>query len=164
MYFGLGSNLGDRANSIVLAVERLSKYLTSIRVSEIFETLPRYRTDQPDFLNAVLAGDSTASPQELLDILRTIESELGRDRVAAGWMGPRTIDIDILLYGDLMIDTPELTIPHPRIKERKFALLPLLDIAPDLPEPGTSRKYADCLAALPDQGVYYHSLKRYIFF
>ena len=164
VFLGLGSNLGNREENLKQARRRLADNISDIRLSNIYETTPRYRIDQSDFFNLVLVGKTDLAPLELLNTAQSIESELGRDRSTGGWKGPRTIDIDLLLYNNLSIDLPSLVLPHPHIKERKFVLVPLLELEPNLVEPGTEKAYMDVLTRMEDQGIYYQSLNRYSFF
>lgn len=130
IYLSLGSNLGDRHTNLLAAIAALRQHMIINTLSPIYETEPAYLDDQPRFLNAVAYGHTMLSPHELLNTLKTIERELGR--TTGPRFGPRTIDLDILLYGDLVLDTEELTIPHPRMLERPFVLIPLAQIAPDM--------------------------------
>jgi 2-amino-4-hydroxy-6-hydroxymethyldihydropteridine diphosphokinase len=130
-YVGLGSNVGDREASLRSAVELL-KELGPVRVSSIRETDPVGVTDQPKFLNAVAEVDTEVSARDLLERLLAIERQLGRDRSAETRWGPRAIDLDLLLYGSETIDEPGLTVPHPRLAERRFALEPLHELDPGL--------------------------------
>ncbi len=136
-YVGLGSNLGDREHMIWGAVHMLAfnPDVAVVAVSELHETDPVGYLDQPPFLNAAAALDTELSPRALLDLLLTVERELGRTRDGPRF-GPRTIDLDLLLYGDETIDEPGLTVPHPRLHERVFALDPLVELDPDLVVPG----------------------------
>ena len=130
VYLGLGSNLGDRDKNIRNAVRLLENNFVSIkRLSTIIETEPVGFLDQGKFLNAVLKGTTQLSPVDLLLYTQSIEKKLGRTRTI--FNGPRTIDIDILLYDHEKISTPQLTIPHPRMWERDFVLAPLKEIEPD---------------------------------
>ena len=133
-YVGLGSNLGDREATILAAAERLGPH----RLSPIVETEPWGYADQPRFLNAVAELETGLAPRELLDRLLEIEHGLGRVRDGPRY-GPRTIDLDLLLYGDLVLAEPGLTVPHPRLAERLFALEPLFALDPGLfvPEKGS---------------------------
>jgi 2-amino-4-hydroxy-6-hydroxymethyldihydropteridine diphosphokinase len=146
-FVGLGANLGDREVTLRRALELLATRpgVQVVAVSTLRETDPVGHVDQPRFLNGAAALDTTLSPRELLDALLDIERELGRER-AERW-GPRTIDLDLLLYGDEQVDEPGLTVPHPRLHERRFALEPLAELAPDLTVPGRGR-LADLLARL----------------
>ena len=120
----------------------------SARLSQIYETRPMYVADQPLYLNAVGEAASTAEPAEMLASLHRIEQSLGRDRSREIRMGPRPIDLDILLCNAIIMDAPELTIPHPRLAERLFVLVPLLELAPDLCDPRTGAPYTGARAAL----------------
>ncbi len=158
VYLSLGSNLGDRANNLRAAVERLnSDDLRVLRVSPVYETAPVDFTDQPHFLNAVVEVVTTLSPIELLSRTAAIETALGRERTVP--KGPRTVDIDILLYRDCIVDRPELQIPHPRLTERRFVLAPLADLAPDLPHPLAKRPVRELLEAAPPAAVRRTNLK-----
>jgi len=130
-YVGLGANLGDREGTILAAAERLGPH----RLSPIIETEPRGYADQPKFLNAVAELETSLTPRELLDRLLEIERELGRTREGPRY-GPRTIDLDLLLYGDEVVEEPGLTVPHPRLTERLFVLEPLLGLDAGLFVPG----------------------------
>ena len=132
-YVGLGSNLGDRRAMIAGALDRLRPR----RVSSIVETEPWGVTDQPRFLNAVAEIETDLAPGALLDRLLEIERDLGRVRTER-W-GPRSIDLDLLLYGDRQENTPSLTLPHPRLHERLFVLEGLAELCPDLRVPGLDR-------------------------
>jgi 2-amino-4-hydroxy-6-hydroxymethyldihydropteridine diphosphokinase len=138
IFVGLGSNLGDRERNIREAVERLRK-IGAVRLSTLRDTDPVGVADQPNFLNAVAELSSELPARELLDRLLEIERELGRDRAKEGRWGPRTIDLDLLLYGDEVIDEPGLTLPHPRLAERRFVLEPLHELAPELVLPDGRR-------------------------
>jgi 2-amino-4-hydroxy-6-hydroxymethyldihydropteridine diphosphokinase len=140
-YIGLGSNLGDRGENLRRALERLG----AARVSTIRETDPVGVTEQPRFLNAVAELETGLPPRALLDRLLEIERDLGRDRESEERWGPRTIDLDLLLYDDEVIDEPGLTVPHPRLAERRFVLEPLHELAPDLVLPD-GRRIKDLLA------------------
>jgi 2-amino-4-hydroxy-6-hydroxymethyldihydropteridine diphosphokinase len=156
-YLSLGSNLGDRAANLKRAVASLGDLLEGLATSSIYETLPMYLPDQPRFLNMVVSGRCSLAPKELLDRVRDLEGRLGRERSKGIPKGPRVIDIDILLYGERIIENEELVVPHPRMKERQFVLIPLLELNPHLRDPATGRPLAEALAALQDQGVYIFS-------
>ncbi len=136
VYLALGSNLGDRRANLRAAVARLVPGVVVERVSSLYETEPAYVVDQPRFLNAALRGRTALDPRGLLAHLKEIERDLGR--TAGRRFGARVIDLDILLYDDLGLTTEELTIPHPRMAERPFVLVPLAEIAPGLTPPGWS--------------------------
>jgi 2-amino-4-hydroxy-6-hydroxymethyldihydropteridine diphosphokinase len=131
-YVGLGSNLGDREG----AIRRAAELIGAARLSSIRETEPWGFESQPPFLNAVaeLVAEPL-SPRQLLDHLLDVERRLGRERIGSRW-GPRTIDLDLLLYGDRVVDEPGLTVPHPLLHERLFVLEPLAELAPALKIPG----------------------------
>jgi 2-amino-4-hydroxy-6-hydroxymethyldihydropteridine diphosphokinase len=141
-YVGVGANLGDREGTIRAAVAALPGVLA---VSSLRETEPVGVADQPRFLNGVAALETELSARDLLDTLLAVERRLGRER-RERW-GPRTIDLDLLLFGEEAIDEPGLTVPHPRLHERRFALEPLAEIAPDALIPGRGR-VANLLAEL----------------
>jgi len=130
-YVGLGSNLGDRD----AAIRRAAELIGAQRLSTIVETEPWGYANQPRFLNAVAEIDTPLTARQLLVHLLDVERRLGRERVGPKW-GPRTIDLDLLLFGDAVIDEPGLQVPHPRLAERAFVLEPLADLAPELEIPG----------------------------
>ena len=129
--------------------------MSSPVVSGVYETEPLYVTDQDPFLNAVIAGWTTCLPHELLKEVLRVESDMGRIREVP--KGPRSIDIDILLFGERRISNPDLSIPHSAMRERAFVLVPLLEIEPTARDPVTGRPYADYLDSLDDQGINYLS-------
>jgi len=133
VYIGLGSNLGDREAFINQAVEMLSRKIQILSLSSLYETAPLGFAEQPLFLNAVVKADTVLSPQELLNLTQRIEKRLGRRRIQP-W-GPRTVDLDLLLYDALVLKQPNLIIPHPRLHQRAFALMPLCEIEPLLLHP-----------------------------
>ncbi len=159
VFLSLGSNLGDRKENLLIATEQLRTGLKQITVSSIYETKPLYFEKQPKFLNIVLRGQNRSDPQEFLKWVLQIELEMGRKRNMP--MGPRCIDIDILLYGDLVIQQESLVVPHPGIKERQFVLVPLLELEPNLIDPESRKPLADYLDKLDDQGVYTFSVWDY---
>ncbi len=127
IYLGLGSNLGDRERNIHDAVRLLAGYgVSEFKLSTIIETAPVGGPPQGFFLNAVLKAKTSLAPENLLKVIQQVEAELGRVRTVKD--GPRTIDIDILLYEGVVLDTPELHIPHPRMKERQFVMVPLREV------------------------------------
>jgi len=151
-YLGLGSNLGDRQANLDRALALLSQRLRLEKVSSIYDSEPVGDIEQPRFLNMVCEVNTHLTPQGLLALAKGIESKLGR----AGPSGaPRTIDIDLLFYGDQVIETPELVIPHPRLTERAFVLVPLVEIAPDLVHPVSGKTIKELLKAAKEvQGVF----------
>jgi len=130
-YLGLGSNLGDRLAHLQRALAGLAATdaVRVVAVSRVYETEPVGGPSQDDFLNAVVSIDTTLSPRELLDVAMAVEQLA--DRVRAERWGPRTLDVDVLLYGDEAVQEPDLEIPHPRMHERAFVLAPLHDVAPE---------------------------------
>jgi 2-amino-4-hydroxy-6-hydroxymethyldihydropteridine diphosphokinase len=135
-YIALGSNLGDRLGHLRAAVERLRQLGTVAACSSVYETEPRDYIDQPLFLNAVIAVETSLPPGELMASLLQVEQSLGRERYAdQPPKGPRRIDLDILLYGSEVLHTPGLQVPHPRLSERLFVLMPLAEIAPAVQHP-----------------------------
>lgn len=162
IFLGLGSNAGDSPFILAEALRRLGQDgLASIRGSGLWRSEPRYVLDQPPFLNQVLEGWTGLSPEGLLDLTSSIETELGRDRSRERSKGPRTLDIDLLLYGNLVLESPRLILPHPGIEERKFVLLPLLELDGALASPKTGRSYLASLASLASQGIYRLPPSRY---
>jgi 2-amino-4-hydroxy-6-hydroxymethyldihydropteridine diphosphokinase len=156
-YLLTGSNLGHREEFLQKAFEQISlRAGRCSSVSSLYETAPWGKTDQPSFLNQAIKLETSLSPQELLNVLLEIELELGRTREEK--YGPRTIDIDILLYGNELIQDPRLQIPHPQLGNRRFALLPLLELAPELTHPGRKISIKALLDQCPDEGLV-HQLK-----
>ncbi|MBK9710834.1 MAG: 2-amino-4-hydroxy-6-hydroxymethyldihydropteridine diphosphokinase [Kouleothrix sp.] len=150
VYLALGSNLGDRRANLRAAVERLAPHVAVEQVSSVYETEPAYVLDQPRFLNAALRGRTELEPAALLALLKQIERGLGR--VAGPRFGARVIDLDILVYDDLVMATDELTVPHPRLAERPFVLVPLAEIAPRLTPPGWPAPVAALAATVRGHG------------
>jgi 2-amino-4-hydroxy-6-hydroxymethyldihydropteridine diphosphokinase len=147
---GLGANLGDRLATLRSAIVALGRCGTLRAVSAVYETAP-LGPPQPDYLNAAVLFESGLGPRALLGELLGIERAHGRERVER-W-GPRTLDLDLLCAGDLVLDEPGLSLPHPELPRRAFALLPLLDVAPDARDPRSGSSYAQHLAALDRLGV-----------
>lgn len=141
----LGSNLGDREAHLAFAVHRLSSVLANLRHSRWYDTDPvGVPSDQPRYLNGVVVGETTLSARELLDELLAIEQEAGRTRPSP--LAPRTLDLDLILYGNQRIQEPGLAVPHPRFRERLFVLEPLADLAPDLVDPDSGKTISALLA------------------
>ncbi|MFC3931579.1 2-amino-4-hydroxy-6-hydroxymethyldihydropteridine diphosphokinase [Streptococcus dentapri] len=148
VYLSLGSNIGDRKGYLEAALAHLAELPQTVLVksSSIYETPAWGVTEQADFLNLACQLETQLAPEELLIFCQQIEDKLGRIR-QQHW-GPRTLDIDILLYGSLIINTKQLSLPHPYMKERAFVLVPLLELTADLKDPQTNQLYADELARL----------------
>lgn len=151
VYLGLGSNLGDRRAQLQAALDQMAPWLTVQAVSAVYATAPWGVVDQPDFLNICLRGTTALAPQALLARTQALEQALGR-RPTRRW-GPRAIDIDILLYDALVLAEPHLSIPHPRLAERSFVLIPLAELAPDLLHPVSGLSIAELAARCGDHGV-----------
>jgi 2-amino-4-hydroxy-6-hydroxymethyldihydropteridine diphosphokinase len=151
VFIALGSNLGNRLENLQSARTRLSEQVRIIKDSQTYETPPWGIHDQPAFLNQVLQGSTTLSPLKLLDFLKQVEKEMGREKSIR--FGPRLIDLDILLYDVRQINTPRLTIPHKRMCERAFVLVPLAEIAYNLSIPGTERTVEEHLRLLDSSGI-----------
>lgn len=147
VFLGLGSNQGDREANLRTAVDALAEVVDVDVVSSLYETEPVGYHDQPDFLNLALRAHTDLNPEALLAELLRIERSMGRERTFPN--APRTIDIDVLLYGDRVIDLPELSVPHPRMTARAFTLLPLIEIDAGLVHPGTGERLADLVARTP---------------
>ena len=150
IYLSLGSNVGDRAANLRAAIAALAGTGVRVRqVSSFYETEPVDFLEQPWFLNCVVEGETELEPLALLRALREIESRMGNKKLIA--KGPRLIDMDILLYGQETISTPELQVPHPRMAERRFVLVPLAEIAPELQHPSWSGTLTHLLACTTDR-------------
>ncbi|MFD2167671.1 2-amino-4-hydroxy-6-hydroxymethyldihydropteridine diphosphokinase [Thalassotalea euphylliae] len=160
-YIGLGSNLEDPAHQIQLAVDAIATIPESKinTVSSLFFSRPMGPQDQPDYMNAVVALETSLAPLALLDALQTIEKDAGRVRKGERW-GPRILDLDILLFGDDIINNERLIVPHYGMKEREFVLIPLFEIAPDLTLPDDS-KLSTLRNNINDNGLKIHSKLRY---
>ena len=150
VFIALGSNLGDRRGQIETAIDLLAETedFDVVGVAPIHESDPMYVLDQPSFLNTALVGQTATSPQDLLPLLKSIEQTVGREWTFAN--GPRIVDLDIIYFGDTVMDRPELTIPHPRRLERDFVLGPIADLRPDFIDPVTGRTVAAHLRDLAE--------------
>jgi 2-amino-4-hydroxy-6-hydroxymethyldihydropteridine diphosphokinase len=146
-YLSLGSNIGNRENHLRDAIARLEAVGHIASVSSVYETEPVEFTDQAWFLNCTVALETTETPAQLMRALLQIEHEMGRQRTQN--KGPRTIDIDILLFNDTIIDSPELTVPHPAMHQRRFVLAPLAEIAPEARHPRLNKTIRELLDELP---------------
>lgn len=151
VYLGLGSNLGDRHRNIGKAIELLSEKVHMEAISSTYETEPVGYDDQPCFLNAVCRVSTSLEPRQILLLAKEIEAKLGREPTFRN--GPRVIDIDILLYDSQVMDTPDLTIPHPRLTQRAFVLVPLAELAPDLVHPVSGKNVAELMRATDSSGI-----------
>ena len=151
-YLSLGSNIGDRERLLQDALRLLhTTDLRVVRISPVYQTEPQDVKAQPWFLNLVVEAETELFPRQLLARVQQIEKQLGRKRLAA--KGPRTIDIDILLYGDSVVNAAGLVVPHPRMTERRFVLQPLADLVPELRHPVLRRTVKELLAGTQDQTV-----------
>lgn len=148
IFLSLGSNVGDRAVNLEKAIAALdaSQRVQVVGVSPIYETEPVGVQNQPDFLNAAMEVETDLDPLELLSLLKNTERQLGRPRDAERW-GPRTIDVDIILWGQEIVQYEQLTIPHREFRDRAFVLMPLRDLAPDALDPVTGKTVAELAAA-----------------
>ena len=152
VYLGLGSNLGDRQANLDMALSLLSQRVRVEKVSSMYDTTPIGNINQPRFLNLVCQAYTTLAPKELLTLAKGIERKLGRTGASDE---PRPMDIDILFYGNEVVETPDLIIPHPRLTQRAFVLIPLAEIAPDLAHPVNGKTAQELLEGLKErQGVF----------
>lgn len=151
-YVALGANLGDRLRTIRTAIDELARYGSVVASSSVYETDPVGYADQPSYLNAVVALDTELGPEQLLAALLSIEARHGRERAFRN--APRTLDLDLLLFGQETIASARLTVPHPRLHERAFVLVPLAEIAPGQRVPGLNTSVSGLLDRLgPVDGV-----------
>ncbi|GAB4522785.1 MAG: 2-amino-4-hydroxy-6-hydroxymethyldihydropteridine diphosphokinase [Anaerolineales bacterium] len=151
VFLSIGSNLGDRAANLQAAIQALSPWVQVQASSHVYETAPWGYTDQPAFLNMALSGPTHLPPRRLLAVLKGIEMRLGRRSTFR--YGPRVIDLDIIFYDDLCLDTPCLSIPHPRMHQRAFVLVPLCDIAPQWMHPRLHKTVRALRAEISSQEV-----------
>ena len=151
VYLALGSNMGNRAANLKEAIVALSPQMEIKSRSKVYETPPWGFTEQDKFLNQVIKVDTYVQPEALMKHLKRLEVALGRKPTFQN--GPRLIDIDILFYDDLVLETPAVTIPHPRAHERGFVLMPLMDIAPDYMHPTKGKLIRDLLAGCDLRGI-----------
>ena len=155
VYLALGSNLGDREANLRAAIEVLELELQITNCSAVYETPPWGYLDQSRFLNQVVEAETSLSPAELLDYIKGVEVKLGRQETFQ--FGPRIIDLDIIFFGKEVIDTPPLIIPHPRMAERGFVLLPLADIAPHFQHPTLGESVSELLSKVDQAGIVKYS-------
>ncbi len=153
VYLALGSNVGDSRGHIKRAIELLGASIRDIRQAPVYRSKPVGHADQPDFLNTVVGGRTDLAPEELLAFLKGVEAKVGRTPTFTN--GPREIDIDIIFYDDLHLETPRLTIPHPAFRGRDFVLRPLADLNPNLIDPATGRTVTQLLGSIasPDRSI-----------
>ena len=151
VYIALGTNLGERSGNLRAAIEGLAPDVTVLAESKIYETPPWGYKDQPSFLNMVVKAETDLEPAALLMFLKKLEVDLGREK-SVRW-GPRLIDLDILFYDDLVIESPPLVIPHPRLHERGFVLVPLADVAAEFIHPVLGKRVWELLAGVDLSGM-----------
>ena len=156
VFLALGSNLGDRAANLGEALRRLPPAVNVLAASPVYETPPWGYTDQPAFLNQVAKAETELSPSDLLAHLKQVETLIGRQ--ATFKYGPRIIDLDILFYDQVIVETPTLRVPHPHLAERAFVLLPLVDLEPDLMHPALGKTVRQLLDGVDTSGIKPYSL------
>jgi 2-amino-4-hydroxy-6-hydroxymethyldihydropteridine diphosphokinase len=159
VFIALGSNLGDRHENLQVAIESMHPEVRPLDCSSVYETPPWGYLDQPKFLNQVIKAETQLSPSDLLDYLQVIESQIGRKETIR--YGPRVIDLDLLFYDDEVIESPLLTIPHPRMENRAFVLLPIADLAPEFIHPVLKVRIADLLARVDQEGIDIYASESY---
>lgn len=152
VYLGLGANQGERLCNFARAVAALPPLVATRRLSSVYETPPWGYLDQPAFLNQVIEAETSLPPLALLEHLKQVEQQVGRQPTFR--YGPRLIDLDILFYGDLILETPGLTIPHPNLHTRAFVLVPLAELSPGFLHPKLGKTIADLLSAVDTQGIH----------
>jgi 2-amino-4-hydroxy-6-hydroxymethyldihydropteridine diphosphokinase len=151
IYLSLGSNLGDRLANLQNAISGLPPKIQPLVRSSIYETSPWGYSDQPDFYNQVIKAETLFEPADVLETIKSLEVSLGRQETFR--FGPRLIDLDLLFYDALILNSPKLTIPHPRITERAFVLVPLAEIAPDLVHPGIGKTIQQLKSSIDTSSV-----------
>jgi 2-amino-4-hydroxy-6-hydroxymethyldihydropteridine diphosphokinase len=151
IFVALGSNLGDRLANLRSAVGALPPQIAVLASSPVYETAPWGVVEQPVFLNMAVRAKTRLSPQDVLHFLKALEVRLGREP-SIRW-GPRRIDLDLLFYDTLVLDTPELVLPHPRLQERAFVLVPLSDLAPEFVHPQLGRSVQELLDSIGEEGI-----------
>jgi 2-amino-4-hydroxy-6-hydroxymethyldihydropteridine diphosphokinase len=155
IYLGLGTNVGDRKRHLQEAVDSFFPHINCLQLSSIYETKPVGYTEQTEFLNQVVLAETKLAPLPLLNQLKYIETKMGRQPTFR--FGPRAIDLDILFYDDLVMETPRLTIPHPRLQERSFVLIPLAEIAPQFIHPVLKKRIIDLAGEVSRTGVRFYA-------